>query len=216
MTVPSQDIPPYAGLIVDDSQTVWQGRFPLQRVTFRNRRFDGTLSAPRVWELWRRGAAAALLPYDPDTDRIVTIEQFRLPALAAGMDPILVEIPAGLAEDGEQAEAVAAREAEEEMHLSVERLHRIGRFLLTPGGADESCTLFVGRVHVPASAADGLIGYGGLAAEQEDIRIRALPASQAIDAAIAGAYPNSVTTIALLWLAAKRDWLRREWGCDSA
>ena len=29
--------------------------------------------------------------------------------------------------------------------------------------------------------------------------------------AIAGQYPNSVTTIALLWLAARREWLRGHW-----
>jgi len=28
---------------------------------------------------------------------------------------------------------------------------------------------------------------------------------------VAGQYPNSVTTIALLWLAARRDWLRAHW-----
>ena len=36
-------------------------------------------------------------------------------------------------------------------------------------------------------------------------------AEDAIAAAVDGRYPNSVTTIALLWLAARRDWLREEW-----
>ncbi len=124
----------------------------------------------------------------------------------------MVELPAGLAEPGEAAEAVVLREAQEEMGLTVDRLHRIGAFLLTPGGADEECALFAGRVTVPASGEDGLIGFGGLAAESEDIRVRALPAAQAIESALAGEYPNSVTSIGMLWLAARRDWLRREWG----
>jgi ADP-ribose pyrophosphatase len=210
--VPSQSLPPYDGLVIDKVETVWDGRFPLQRVAFRNRRFDGAMSAVRVWELWRRGRAASVLPYDPVSDQVVVIEQFRLPALAAGQNPVMVELPAGLAETGEDAEAIVHREAQEEMGLSVDRLHRIGAFLLTPGGADEECTLFAGRVTAPAAGDDGLIGFGGLAVESEDIRVRALPAEQAIASAIAGEYPNSVTTIGLLWLAAKRDWLRREWG----
>ena len=41
-----------------------------------------------------------LLPYDPVADTVVLIEQFRLPALAAGLDPVLVELPAGLCDDG--------------------------------------------------------------------------------------------------------------------
>ncbi len=209
--MPTLTIPEYDGCVVESIDTVWNGRFPLQRVVFRNRRFDGKLSGPRTWELWRRGAAAAVLPYDPVTDQVVVIQQFRLPALAAGQDPIMVELAAGLAESGEAPETVALREAQEEMRLTVDRLHRIGSFVLTPGGADETCTLFAARVTVPPTGPDGLIGYGGLASEQEDILVRAMPASLAIAAAIAGSYPNSVTTIGLLWLAAQRDWLRREW-----
>ena len=209
--MPDLSIPPYDGLIISDLATVWNGRFPLQRAVFQNRRFDGTISQPRTWELWRRGAAAAILPYDPAADQVIVIEQFRLPALAAGMDPIMVEFPAGLAESGEAPEIVARREACEEIGLDVDSLHRIGTFILTPGGADEHCTLFAARVRVPQADANGLIGFGGLASEQEDIRIRALPAREAIDAALAGHYPNALTTLALLWLAAKRDWLRDAW-----
>ena len=209
--MPTLTLPAHDGLIIDDVQTVWNGRFPLQRVTFRNRRFDGAMSGERVWELWRRGRAAAVLPYDPVSDQVVVIEQFRLPALAAGQAPVMVELPAGLAESGEDAEAIVRREAQEEMGLSIRRLHRIGAFLLTPGGADEECTLFAGEVSAPAAGAEGLIGYAGLAAESEDIRVRAVGAPEAIESALAGHYPNSVTAIGLLWLAARRDWLRREW-----
>ena len=131
--MPSLTLPAYDGLVIDDLQTVWDGRFPLQRVAFRNRRFDGAMSGERIWELWRRGKAASVLPYDPVSDQVVVIEQFRLPALAAGQDPVMVELPAGLAEPGESPEAIVHREAQEEMGLSVDRLHRIGAFLLTPG-----------------------------------------------------------------------------------
>jgi ADP-ribose pyrophosphatase len=209
--MPSTDIPACDGVVICSDETVWRGRFPLQVVKFRQRRFDGAMSGVRTWELWRRGAAAAVLPYDPVTDRVVVIEQFRLPALAAGFDPVLVELAAGLADGAEAPEDVVRREAVEEMGLPVERLQRIGDFLLTPGGCDEHCTIFAGRVRLGDVPADGLIGHGGLAAENEDIRVRALPASVAIEAAIAGAYPNSVATIGLLWLAARRDWLRARW-----
>jgi ADP-ribose pyrophosphatase len=214
--MPRTDIPPHDGVELISVETVWHGRFPLQRVQFYNRRFDGTRSGLRTWELWRRGRAAAVLPYDPVTDHVVVIEQFRLPALAAGLEPILVELAAGLADgaDTETLEAVAIRESREEMGLEVDRLERIGSFLLTPGGCDEDCTLFAGRVRLPSLPADGILGHYGLASENEDIRVRVLPAQVAIDAAIAGAYPNSVATIGLLWLAARRDWLRERWSAE--
>lgn len=166
------------------------------------------MSAERTWELFRRGRAAALLPYDPWSDRVVLLEQFRLPALAAGLDPVMVEIPAGLCEDGEHPADTVHREAVEEMGLRADLLEPIGDFILTPGGSDERCAMFAGRVRTQAT---GLLGAAGLASEHEDIRVRVWPAMAAIDDAVAGKFPNSVTSLGLLWLAAKRDWLRARW-----
>jgi ADP-ribose pyrophosphatase len=166
------------------------------------------MSIPLTWELWRRGKAVALLPYDPVTDRVILIEQFRLPALAAGLDPVLVEVPAGLCEAGEDPHTTLLREAQEEIGIAPRRLHRIGDFILTAGGADECVSLHAGEVTAPPP---GLHGCDGLAAEGEDIRIRVWPAEAAIAAALDGTLPNSVTTIALLWLAARRAWLRDHW-----
>ena len=204
-------IPGYPGVSILSDELVWDGRFPLQRVRFTNTRFDGAVSGVRTWELWRRGQAAAVLPYDPVRDLVVVIEQFRFPALAAGLNPVLVELCAGLADGNEAPEVVAVREAQEEMGLQVEQLERIGNFLLTPGGSDENLTLFAGRVRVGEIGAGGLLGYGGLASENEDIKVLALPADEVIANAIAGKYPNSVATIGLLWLAARRNWLREQW-----
>jgi hypothetical protein len=41
--------------------------------------------------------------------------------------------------------------------------------------------------------------------------VRAVPADEAIARAVDGDYPNSVATIALLWLGLKRAWLRAAW-----
>lgn len=196
---------------IESQQRVWDGRFPLDVVRFRHRRFDGTLSAIRVWELWRRGRAAAVVPYDPDGDQVVLIEQYRLPALAAGIDPVLVELPAGLCDAGETPEQTARREMLEEMSLPVTTILPIGDFLLTPGGADERCALYLGRVVAPPADADGIVGIAGLAEENEDIRTRVWPAARAIEAALAGRFANVITTLGLLWLAARHDTIRAAW-----
>jgi len=88
---PTPPIPAHPDVVIESDKRVWSGRFPLDVVKFRQRRFDGVMSKTRIWELWRRGRASALLPYDPWTDQVVMIEQFRLPALAAAADPVLVE-----------------------------------------------------------------------------------------------------------------------------
>jgi ADP-ribose pyrophosphatase len=204
-------LPPHDGLRVEEAVRVWSGRFPLDRIRFRHRRFDGAMSAERTWELWRRGRAAAMLPYDPKADVVVLIEQFRLPALAAGIDPVLVELPAGLCDGDETPEQTIRREVQEEMGLQAGRLRPIGDILLTPGGADELCSLFVGEVTAPPSDADGLCGTAGLVEESEDIRVRIWPVDRAIEAALGGQMPNSVTMIGLLWLAARREQVRADW-----
>lgn len=183
----SSFIPAHPGVEILRERRVWSGRFELDLVTFRHRRFDGAMSGDRAWEL------------------------FRLPALAAGLEPVMVEIPAGLCDTDEDPVQTVRREMVEEMGLSADLIEPIGRFVLTPGGSDETCSLFAGRVRAPAAAPDGLAGHGGLASEQEDIRVRVWPGSRAIEDAVAGRFANSVTSLALLWLAARRETLRAQW-----
>jgi ADP-ribose pyrophosphatase len=204
-------IPPHPDAIIVSQTRAWSGRFAVDLVRFSHRRFDGAMSEPRTWELWRRGRAVGLVPYDPITDSVVLIEQFRLPALAAGLAPVMVELPAGLVEDGEDPEPAMHRELQEEMRMEADRLIRIGTFLLTAGASDETVEVFAGRVTAPGAGPDGIVGHAGAEIEGEDIRIRVWPAANAIDLAIAGEFPNSLTTIGLLWLAAKRDTLREQW-----
>ncbi len=196
---------------IQGTETVWKGRTQLDVVRFRNRRFDGTMSNLRTWEVWLRGHAVGVLPYDPETDRLVMIEQVRYPASLAGVDPLMLEIPGGFMDEGETEQQTAAREMQEEMHLAADRLHRVGQFVLSAGGSDESVTIFAGRITAPPANPDGIAGFAGLASENEDIRIRVLPALPTIEHALAGRYANSITAMALLWFAARREWLREQW-----
>ena len=196
-------------IAVLSQQTPFVGRSTLRLVTFRHRRFDGRWSDAITWELWQRGRAAAMLPYDPVRDMVVMIEQFRLPSHAAGFAAVMREIPAGLCEEREDAEATIRREMIEEAGIAARRSLHVGDFVLSPGASDETIVLYAGEVD--AREVDTRTDLTALRDSTEDIRVVAVPADAAIEDAAEGRLPNSVATIGLLWLAARRPMLRRLW-----
>ncbi|MBR0655977.1 NUDIX domain-containing protein [Plastoroseomonas arctica] len=200
-------IPPFPGLNLLDQETVWNGRFPLDRIRFRKRRFDGAEGGLLTWELRRRGRAAAILPYDAKRDRVALIEQFRLPALAAGMHPVMTEVPAGLCEPGEDPAETARRELAEETQLVPTALEALGRYILNQGDSDETIHLYLARCDLP----DLLPMHHGLAAEHEDIRLRLLPAKEAIEMLDDNRIENATAALCLHWLARHHARLLREW-----
>lgn len=211
----AKPIPPHAGLTVLSDEVVWDGRFPVQRIRFRRRRFDGTEGGVQTWELWRRGFAVAVLPFDPWTDRVALIEQFRLPALAAGFDPVMLECPAGLLDEGEDPVEAARREVLEETGLTPDLFAPIGRYILNQGGSDETISLFVARVRLPEP---GIIGHHGLQAEHEDIRLRVVPATEALsmlddtnDNRMTNRMANATGALCLAGFARRRAALLQEW-----
>lgn len=209
--MPELGIPHHPAVAIEAVETVWRGRTSLQRIRFTFEGFGGKRIGPATWEVLRRGRAVAVLPYDAAADRVVLIEQFRLPALAAGMDPVLIETAAGLVDGAEDEATAARRETEEETGLAVSDLEPVGRYLLTPGVADETIAIYLARVTAPASDADGIAGHAGLDDEHEDIRVLAVPAATAFAWLDGGRIVNATTAIALHALRARREELRRRW-----
>ena len=190
-----------------ERETVWRGYFRMVRYRLRHGLFAGGWGAPIKREVFERGHAAALLPYDPVRDEVLLIEQFRIGALADGaQNPWLVEIVAGIIEDGESAEQVARRETLEESGREVTDIVAIGKIYTTPGASSESIALFCGRID--AAGAGGLFG---LAHEGEDIRAFTEPAAAALARVASGEIVNATTLVALQWLALNREDLRARW-----
>lgn len=203
-------LPP--GLSRDDveileKRTVWKGRFQIDRYTLRHKLHGGGWSEPFVREVFERGHAAAVLPYDPTLDRVVLIEQFRPGAYAAGRHPWLVEIVAGIIDPGETAEAVVRREAWEEAHVELGEVEEIASCLVTPGACSESLDIFVGRTDAKNAG-----GVYGLAHEHEDIRVFTLATDEAAALLAGRKIENAVAIIALQWLLLNRMQLRNRWG----
>ncbi len=187
-------------------EPLYRDYFGATRYTLRHQTFAGGWTPAITREVFERGHAVAVLPYDPVRDEIVLIEQFRAGALVAGWNPWLIEIPAGMIEPGEAPEAVARRETAEEIGLEVGRLDFIAHILCTPGASSETLAVFCGEVST-ASVGD----HGGLADEHEDIRVFTLPADEAIALLDTGALDNASTVLVMQWFALNRAKLRARW-----
>jgi ADP-ribose pyrophosphatase len=194
-------------LEIIDQTTVFQGFFRLERYTVRHRLFAGGWSEPLQREIFERGHAVVVLPYNVQTDELVLIEQIRIGAAATSHSPWLLEAIAGMIEPGELAEQVAKREALEEAGLTITELWPMLSYLSSPGGTTERIHLFLARLTGPVQT-----GLFGLAAEQEDIKVHLLPRQSAMQLLTEQKIDNAASVIALQWLALNLQQVQQHWG----
>jgi ADP-ribose pyrophosphatase len=189
-----------------EQQTAWSGHFSIRKLTLQHRCFAGGWSEPLVREVFERGDAVGVLPYDPETDSLVMIEQFRPGAMRGDDSPWMLELIAGVVESGESDEQVVHREAMEEAGCSLSELLPIATVLPSAGACTEQVRLFCGRV---SSAAIG--GIHGLVEEGEDILVHSVPRRDALQLLAEDRIPNGHTLIALQWLHIHGQSLRERW-----
>ena len=140
----------------EPEETVWEGRF---------------LAARRrgKWEYVSRtrGVHAAVI-LAVDDGHIILVEQYRVP-----LGRNCLELPAGLVGDetqGEEAEAAAIRELEEETGYRASRMTDLGRYYSSPGMSSEGFTLLRAEGLERAGAGGGVAG--------EDIEIHRVPLAE--------------------------------------
>lgn len=198
-----------AAIEIRDREIAYQGFFRIDRYRLRHRLYSGGWSGEISREIFERGNAVGVLLYDPARDALVLIEQFRLAAHLAGFPAWEIEIVAGIIDrPGESALDVVRREAQEEAGLVIDgEILPIHRYLTSPGGSTETVALYCGRVDAGDAG-----GIHGLADEHEDIKVIVKSYDETMALLRADKINNGFTLVALYWLAANRERLRRGWG----
>jgi len=189
-----------------DKEIVYSGFFRMEKYRLKHTLYAGGWSAEITRELFVRGSCVAVLLYDPHTDKVVLIEQFRTGAILQPDRAWLVEIVAGAIEEGETAEEVAYRESLEEAGCEIQELIVINEFYTTPGGAAERITLFCGKVD-----SSGVGGIHGLDHEDEDIWVRAVDFDEAYVMLENNEIESAIPIIAIQWLALNKQKLKQKW-----
>lgn len=170
----------------------------LNEYAFDLKRRDGTWQQ-LTREVYERGAAVTCLLHNPETDNIILIRQFRLASHVAGRDGFMIEAPAGTLDGIDPTERMIA-ELEEETGFRISYLQKIYDLIMSPGGADQTVTYFVGTYDPRDRVSDG----GGLKDEGEDIEVLEIPLDKALAMVKSGEIFDAKTVILLQYMALQR------------
>ncbi len=185
-------------VIIHRKTRLFSKHFAVDEYLVSYKTFKGPYTKKLIREVFEKDQnAVAVLPYDPVTDEVVLIEQFRPGALKDPLSPWILEVTAGMVDDGESEIDTALRELEEETRLKagIRDLCFINRVYSSPGASSEKVTLYLAMVD-----ASNLESYGGLESENEDIRIFKVKAAEAFDLVKSGRINNAITLICLMYL----------------
>lgn len=184
---------------IDSRQTAYKGFYQIDKVTFQHELFDGKQTGSVERELFVRGDVVGLLPYDPATDQVALIEQFRIGALNQQPDPWMVEIIAGMIDTDETPEQVVIREAKEEAGIELDSVELISHYLASPGASTEEVFLYFAQTDLSCVS-----GRHGLAHEDEDIQVSVVDVELAFEMMDTRRIRNALSIIALQWLKLQR------------
>jgi len=187
-------------------EIAYQGYFRIEKFSLQHELYAGGWSETFQREIFERGSAVAVIPYDPVLDKVILIEQFRAGAIGTQQTPWLKEIVAGIIEPGESHQEVAERETMEEAGCRILRLEKISQYYVSPGGTTEQCVLYCAQVD-----GAGAGGVFGLEHEFEDILVEAVDLQQARRWLEDGTINSAASIIGLQWILLNRDRLREQW-----
>ena len=142
---------------------------------------DGNTSTREV--IWHRGAVC-VVPVTDDGE-VILVEQFRYP-----FDCVLLEIPAGKPEAGEDdREAAARRELAEETGFRAGEMICLGDYYGSPAILAERITMYLARRLTPGETHPDA---------DEFLRVKKLPLKTAVRMVLAGKIPDGKTQAAIL------------------
>ncbi|MDQ7005047.1 MAG: NUDIX domain-containing protein [Ghiorsea sp.] len=145
--------------------TLFQGFFKFEGFTVQHDTFKGgSLIIER--ELMERGDAVAILLYDKHCDEVLLIEQFRIAPAVREDNAWMIEVVAGMLDEGEDKVQCAIRESIEEAGYEPFDIQLLGKTYASPGGTSECLYMYLGYVDKNKPVSEG----GGLDEEHEDIR----------------------------------------------
>ncbi|MDO4643378.1 MAG: NUDIX domain-containing protein [Cardiobacteriaceae bacterium] len=192
---------------IHSESNAYKGFFRIRRYEVSYESFRGGMCETVVRECMGGGYVVSALPYDPQRQEIVLVEQFRIGATIAGERPWQYEIVAGFVDvDDVSPEESMQRELEEEIGTRAQHLEHLFTYLGSPGGS-------AGRTHLYLAEIDSsqIATYSGLEEEGEDIAVHRLSYEETLCWLFAGKLNNSNTLLALQAFLLRHPQLQKQW-----
>jgi ADP-ribose pyrophosphatase len=182
-----------------ESEVLYEGWFKLLRLKLRYQRFDGEWSEPHEHVGMFGSSGVSVLLYDPQTEHVVLVEEFRQGA-AFTDNPFLLGLAGGGVGKEESPKDAAIREAKEEAGATVYDIQHLMTYYVSPGFTDNRNHTYVGFVD---STKVG--GVHGLEHENENIRVKVMPLAEALSLISEGKLVNGPAMTALLYFGLHKD-----------
>lgn len=173
---------------------IHDGFFKLHELTFTHQKHNGKWSPEIKREIFSGAHVATVIPYDPINKKILLLEQFRSGLLHRKDDPVIIEIVAGIIDEGELPEDAAQRECIEETGCSVKKLKKILSYYPAPGSSESFYHLFLAEVE--SFEGERIVGQKD---ENEDILVGSYGIDEVRNLMKRKKIINGLTLIALQW-----------------
>ena len=173
---------------------IHDGFFKLYELNFRHEKHDGTWSPELKREIFGGAHVTTVLPYDPVKKKILLIKQCRAGIINRQKDPILLEIVAGIIDEGETPAQAAKRECFEETGCKVNKLDNINSYFPAPGSSESFYHLFFAEIE--SFEGERILGQKD---ENEDILVRSYDIDEVKNLMKKKQIKSGVTLIALQW-----------------
>lgn len=177
-----------------NKKNLYSGFFSLNKYEFIHEKHNGEWTSTVEREVFRGAHVSSLLPYDPIKKEIILIQQFRAGALSRYDENYLLEIVAGIVDEGENPEQTAIRECFEETGCEVKKIHPIQSYFPAPGSSESYYHLYLGEIQT----FDGE-RIKGLEKENEDILVKSFKIDEVRQMLKEKKIMNGLTLVALQW-----------------
>ena len=177
-----------------NKKNLYSGFFSINKYEFIHKKNDGEWTGTVGREIFSGAHVSSLLPYDPIKNEIILIQQFRAGVLSRYDEDYLLEIVAGIIDEGENPEETAIRECFEETGCEVKKIHPIQSYFPAPGSCELYYHLYLGEIE----AFDGE-KIKGLKKENEDILVKSFKVDEVRQMLKEKKIINGLTLVALQW-----------------